>query len=95
METRSERDRYVSFCGIQCDANANQFMTQLQHHLQQPGIDQRWQVYFQQKFDQQTRMGHDNLFFIGSQMNNLYAFLESIAAEESLALLWTLEQECC
>lgn len=34
-------------------------------------------------------------FFVGSQMNNIYAFFSERSDEEALALLYQVEQECC
>ena len=90
-----ETDRYVSFCGIDCDGNARQLMAILDQHLQQQDGDPRWQEYFLGKQQQMLKLGQDNLFFIGALMNNLYSYLEGCADEEALQLLWKLEQECC
>ncbi|MDO6681732.1 MULTISPECIES: N(2)-fixation sustaining protein CowN [unclassified Oceanobacter] len=89
------RDRYVSFCGIDCDGNANRLISMLENHLANDHGDMRWKTYFEQKRAQQAAMNQDNLYFIGAQMNSLYSYLESCEDEEVLSLLWQLEQECC
>ncbi|WP_353570641.1 N(2)-fixation sustaining protein CowN [Candidatus Albibeggiatoa sp. nov. BB20] len=88
-------DRYVSFEGIHCDANANQLIEMLENHISQNNGDEQWQIYFKQKRAQQMKMQHDNLYFIGSQMNNLQAYFETCKNDEALGLLWQVEQECC
>ncbi|WP_221801535.1 N(2)-fixation sustaining protein CowN [Oceanobacter mangrovi] len=91
----AETDRYVTFCGIDCDGNANLLIDMLNAHLQAGHGDPLWQEYFQQKREQQAKMNHDNLYFVGAQMNSLYSYLEQCEDEEALELLWRLEQECC
>lgn len=39
------------------------------------------------KFDEQIRMKHDNLFFVGALMNNLYRFFAAPEDQEALQLL--------
>lgn len=90
-----EADRYVSFAGIPCDANANHLISMLETHLAQADGAVQWQDYFKQKRSQQIKMQHDNLYFVGSQMNNLHAYFEQCEDEGALDLLWQLEQECC
>lgn len=94
MDQVSNTDRYVSFCGIECNRWADQLINTLQDTLDK-GANPEWQAYFTLKFDEQTKMNHDNLFFVGAQMNNLYSFYEEIEDEQALQLLWKLEQECC
>jgi hypothetical protein len=95
MVESTGHDRYVSFCGIECDTWANELMAQLKSALANEVDQQRWPQYFAKKFNEQDSMGHDNLFFIGSQMNNLYSFFEEQQDKAALELLWKLEQECC
>jgi len=54
-----------------------------------------WQEYFRQKREQQAKLNQDNLYFVGAQMNNLYAYLETLEDDALYNLLWDLEQECC
>lgn len=88
-------DRYLSFCGIECDLQAESLMAHLQACLTRADADGRWQRYFRMKLEQKEAMGHDHLFFIGAQMNNLYDFFESLDDEEGRQKLWRIEQECC
>ncbi len=86
-------DRYVSFMGLDCDTNADQMMERLMAHLQKS--DSRWVSYFSRKLEEKARMGHDNLNFIGCQLNTLAAFFEEEGDEEARALLAHLEDNCC
>lgn len=96
MTTATTNDRYVSFLDLNCDENANQLIAMLEQHLATSGKgDAQWQNYFREKQAQQAKMRQDNLHFIGSQMNNLYTYLELCEDEVALKLLWQLEQECC
>ena len=95
MSSEASTDRYVSFCGIDCDRNATTFMQQLEDHLNHGNGDPRWQQYFRQKREQQAKMQQDDLYFIGAQMNNLYAYLEGVDDQPLHDLLWQIEQECC
>ncbi|MEX5729060.1 hypothetical protein Ga0609869_002413 [Rhodovulum iodosum] len=86
-------DRYVSFVGIDCDGNADRLMDLLVARM--AGCNSRWVGYFDQKLAEKARMGNDNLYFIGSQVNSLSAFFEEIGDDEGLALLAYLEKTCC
>lgn len=86
-------DRYVSFVGIDCDGNADRLMGILVARM--AGCGSRWVDYFDKKLDEKRRMGNDNLYFIGSQVNALSAFFEEIGDEEGLAQLAHLEETCC
>ncbi|TCO72422.1 N(2)-fixation sustaining protein CowN [Rhodovulum euryhalinum] len=86
-------DRYVSFCGLDCTANADRLMEMLAARM--AGNESRWVGYFEKKLAEKARMGTDNLFFAGAQVNALRAFFEEVGDEAALALLWDLEQNCC
>lgn len=88
-------DRYQSFSGIPCDANADRLIAYLDQFTGASRGDDRWQAYFRDKREQQQRMGHDNLYFVGSQMNNLIAYFEECNDAAAMELLWQVEQECC
>jgi hypothetical protein len=94
MDQKTKPDRYVSFRGLDCDQWADELYERLKATLESGG-DRQWQEYFAQKFEEQARMKHDNLFFVGSQMNNLYSFFEEVGDDLTLGLIWRLEQECC
>ena len=90
-----ERDRYVSFLGLDCDTNAVKLMKRIRHHIAQPATEPRWRDYFASKLEEKVRLGVDDLFFIGSQLNNIYALMEACGDEEGDELLYQVEQECC
>ena len=91
----NQTDRYVSFCGIDCNGNANRLIEMLQANLDANKGDSRWRRYFTDKRAQQQRMQQDNLYFVGAQVNTLYSYFQNCDDQAALALLWTLEQECC
>ncbi len=95
MPESTAADRYQSFVGIPCDANADRLIAYLDRFIEAGRGDDRWQRYFREKREQQRRMDHDNLYFVGSQMNHLYAYLEACDDADCLELLWQIEQECC
>jgi len=86
-------DRYLSFLGLDCNGKADRLMEMLSTHMQ--ASESRWVGYFEQKLEEKRRMGTDNLYFVGSQVNALHAFLEERDDESGLDLLWQLEQNCC
>jgi hypothetical protein len=93
---QAEPDRYISFKGIDCDGNADRLVARLRHQLEtNDQVDPKWKTYFQQRFEQQQKMGHDNLHLVGAQTNPLYMFFEECGDQDARDLLWQLEQECC
>ena len=88
-------DRYVSFCGINCDIKADQLIALLEKNMNLGKGDPKWLTYFQQKRAQQMKSQHDNLNFIGHQTNTLYEYFEICNDEEATTLLYQIEQECC
>ncbi len=86
------RDRYTTFEGLSCDVNASKVVAFISHHISEPG---NWADYFSAKFAEQKRLAVDDLFFVGSQMNNIHDFFTERGDEEALALLYQVEQECC
>lgn len=94
--TTATVDRYISFCGIHCDAKADELMERLEKSLtSSEGTAGQWQEYFARKRAEQRKMQQDNLHFVGSQINTLAAYFEHIEDEQSLSLLWYLEEQCC
>lgn len=90
-----EGDRYLSFEGIQCSQNADKLIAMLEHNLGQKKGQQQWHTYFESKRQQQDKFGHDNLHFIGNQMNPLYEYFRQCDDQNALNLLYKIEQECC
>ena len=88
-------ERYESFSGICCDLNADRLITMLEKNLNSGNGDPKWQTYFTLKREQQAKLEHDNLNFIGHQTNALYEYFAICEDEEAKSLLYKIEQECC
>lgn len=95
MTLQTDVDRYVSFCGIECDIQAERLMERVTTLINQKKGDNQWHRYFTYKLEQKAKMNHDDLFFIGAQMNTLTEFLQSTKDEIALDMLWRIEQQCC
>ncbi|GAA5214885.1 N(2)-fixation sustaining protein CowN [Corallincola platygyrae] len=95
MSEQTAPDRYISFCGIECDAMADELIAKLEHNISRQTGAQQWRDYFTQKRVEQQKMGRDNLHFIGNQTNPLYEYFEDCGDELATALLYQIEQECC
>lgn len=95
MEQSNKSDRYVSFCGLECDKRADELIDRLKTHLSKLSEDSLWKQYFQQKITQQEKLNHDNLYFVGAQLNNLYSLFDDIGDKEGYEMLWYVEQHCC
>lgn len=91
----NQGDRYLSFSGIQCDINADKLITLLETNINAGKGDKQWHTYFTIKRQQQMKLQHDNLHFIGNQTNTLYEFFEQCQDQPALQLLYQIEQECC
>lgn len=90
-----ETDRYLSFTGIACDENADKLIGMLELHLTRKQGSKAWQQYFRAKLNEQKRMQHDNLNFVGCQTNPLYEYFGEVKDHEATKLLYRIEQECC
>ena len=88
-------DRYVSFRGLDCDGNARLLLDYLRSHLEGAGTASPWAPYFSMKLEQRIALGQDDLFFVGSQLNDLRSFFEEVKDDAALALLDKVEEECC
>jgi hypothetical protein len=88
-------ERYESFSGICCDVNADRLIAMLEKNLSSGKGDEKWHSYFSLKREQQKNANHDNLHFIGNQINILYEYLADCNDEEAKELLFKIEQECC
>ncbi|HEY5716327.1 MAG TPA: N(2)-fixation sustaining protein CowN [Psychromonas sp.] len=94
-ENKQQTDRYRSFCGIECDLNAERLIAMLEKNIGSGNGDKRWHTYFTQKMQQKTKLQHDNLNFIGQQTNTLYEYFELCNDQAAKELLYKIEQECC
>lgn len=88
-------DRYISFCGIECDKNADKLIDMLNQHLSQNSGSENWQQYFVKKLKEKSNMKNDNLHFVGSQVNALFEYFTDCRDAQALELLAQLEDECC
>lgn len=92
---KKQEDRYTTFLGIDCDANADKLINMLDDNLQARKGDDKWQAYFNKKRQEQVKLAHDNLNFIGHQTNTLYEYFNACDDEEAKGLLYKIEQQCC
>lgn len=95
MSAPHSRDRYITFEGLDCDANASRIVTTIRQAIDSDALPDKWTDYFSKKLQEKERLGVDDLFFIGSQVNTIYALLEEIDDQETHELLYQVEQECC
>ncbi|MEJ2407195.1 MAG: N(2)-fixation sustaining protein CowN [Candidatus Thiodiazotropha sp.] len=95
MTTATPRDRYVSFDGLECDDNATQIVDTIRRYIAIPDKAGQWADYFSSKLNEKERLQVDDLFFVGSQMNNIYALFEELGDDAAHELLYQVEQECC
>lgn len=93
--TEPVTDRYISFCGINCEENANALIEVLDKYLAQGAGPDKWVNYFVEKRKEQLKMERDNLHFIGNQINTLYQYFSLCSDDKAQALLYKIEQECC
>ena len=75
--------------------NADKLIGILDKHIEDGDGKEKWQQYFSNKREEQLCMSHDNLHFIGNQINMLYEYLKDCEDAVGLKLLYQLEQECC
>ncbi len=95
MSTETIRDRYVTFDGLDCNGNASRVVDTIRHYITNPGGSTQWAEYFQAKLIEKQRLAVDDLFFVGSQLNNIYAMFEELNDKSAHELLYQVEQECC
>ena len=89
------RDRYISFAGLDCDENAVAIVALIRTHIADRDKAGPWADYFARKFEEQERMGVDDLFLVASQINALYALFETCGDQGAIDLVYQVEQECC
>lgn len=94
-QINQHNNRYLSFCGITCHSNADQLMEMLEKNIRAGNGSKEWHAYFALKRQQQLKLQHDNLHFVGNQTNTLYEYFELCEDQSALALLYKIEQECC
>jgi len=95
MSHANNRDRYISFDGLECDTNATRVVDTIRDYIGDPAHAGKWTDYFTKKLAEKKRLGVDDLFFVGSQVNTIYLFLDEIGDQATHELLYQVEQECC
>ena len=95
MPAVAKTDRYISFEGIACDEHARRILRFIRECIGQSSRPSSWQSYFERKLVEIERMGQDELFFVGSQVNYIRELFEHHGHGEGLELLDRIEDECC
>jgi hypothetical protein len=88
-------DRYVSFRDIDCDGNAERFVTALGSAMRSGDRDDPFWSYFEAKLEGRNGPQHDALYHIHCHLNHLRELLERWDEHELEAMLEALEVECC
>ena len=89
-------DRYITFDGIECDEQARRVMDCIRDCIETSReAPSSWSAYFERKLDEIARMGQDELFVVGSQVNYIRALFEEHEHRTGLDLLDRIEDECC
>jgi len=100
-QTISKPDRYVSFVGIEGDANARKLMELLRYHIDDPAKTNRFWELFKGKLekikqpDQTSGFSQDELYLIHAYINNIRELFELHDDQQALALLEQIEAESC
>lgn len=95
LKTGGERDRYVSFIGLDCDGQARRVMARLRPYFEDENHPNPFWKWFAKKLAPESGPRHDELFLIHAHLNILREQLEAEEDTETLALLDKIEQECC
>jgi N(2)-fixation sustaining protein CowN len=88
-------DRYISFEGIECDDYARRIYQTIRDCIGEVDRPSPWQSYFERKMAEIERMGQDELFFVGSQVNYIRELFVFYGCQDALVLLDKVEDECC
>jgi len=91
----SERDRYVSFVGLDCNGQAKRLIALLRPYMDDPLKSNAFWALFARKLAPESGPRHDELFLIHAHINILRDQLEAHEDEAALQLLDQIEQECC
>lgn len=94
-DQNQQEDRYTTFLGLGCDKNADRLILILDNNLKMGKGGSKWCEYFIKKRQEQAKLQHDNLNFIGHQTNTLYEYFLACEDEEAKSLLYQIEQQCC
>ena len=97
----SKPDRYVSFTGIDGDANARKLVELLCQHIDDPAKTNRFWELFKGKLerikqpDATSGFSQDELYLIHAYINNIRELFEAYDDQPALALLDQIEAESC
>ncbi len=88
-------DRYLTFKNLDCDAIAGQVVNRIEYYLNHSSQPSPWLKYFKIKLVERQAMRQDELFFVGSQVNNIRSLFEEFEDVDALNLLEEVEENCC
>jgi len=98
MTTENKTDRYVSFKGIDCMAQAKQVVELMRRHIDDPAktneLWERFKVKLAQAADP-TLTAPDELYLVCSHTYYIYDLFEEYGDAEGEAALRRIEEECC
>jgi len=88
-----QHDRYVSFCGLECETRAQQLVLRICALSQTRETDNRFWIQFGAKVNSPN--GPDNLFLVHSYIFYMRELLEKYQDIKGLQLLDAIEYDCC
>ncbi|MEF2070244.1 N(2)-fixation sustaining protein CowN [Consotaella aegiceratis] len=94
----SPPDRYVSFKGIDCDANARAVIERVLMHIEDPEKSNAYWEQFKAKLEKAQDAANrqaDELCLLCAAVSTMTELFEEHEDEEGLAILHKLEVECC
>ena len=91
----AERDRYVSFVGLDCNGQAQRLISMLRPYMEDPEKNNAFWQLLARKLNPESGPRHDELFLIHAHINILRDQLELHDDAAALELLDQIEQECC
>lgn len=94
-QSASERDRYVSFIGLDCDENARRLVARIRLHIDVPGQSNAFWDKFRARLEGEDSQNADELFLVHSYVYYIRDLFEAFHDKEGLELLDQVEEECC
>lgn len=91
----AERDRYVSFIGLDCSGQARRLIAALRPYMDDPAKTNGFWQLFARKLNRESGSCHDELFLIHAHLNILREQLAQHEDDAVIALLDQIELECC
>ncbi|MBK9219939.1 MAG: N(2)-fixation sustaining protein CowN [Uliginosibacterium sp.] len=93
--TAAERNRYVSFIGLDCAGQARRLIGLLQPYMEDPEKTNAFWKLFAMKLSPVSGPTYDELYLIHAHLNILRDQLDMHGDAEALQLLEQIEHECC